>query len=114
VELGGKLNVYLDFTFFVIGLLISYTLINWRYKKEMKIRLKWINKRLKKGKWKFPLALFFVLYISSVFINLIFSMVSNDFIFKPFFISFFFILFFMLFFFKLFYEIIGGKREWKM
>jgi hypothetical protein len=96
------------------GFILSYALINWRYKKEINIRLKWMNEKFKKGKWKFPLAIFFIFNLSMVLIRLIFGMVPNDFFLKPFFYGFFLIIFFTILLFKHFYEIVGGKREWKL
>lgn len=105
---------YLSLILYAAGFLLAYAIILFRYKKELNLRLKWMNKRLKKGKWKFPLALFACLYLAITIINLIFITVSdNDFI-KPFFISFCFVPLFIIFLFKFFYEIIGGKREWKL
>jgi hypothetical protein len=98
----------------LVGFTLAYGLIYWRYDKEIKIRLKWMEKKLKKGRWKFPLALFIVLNLAMAFVRTIFSIVSDDFFFKPFMHSFFLLLFFTLFLFKFFYEIIGGKREWKI
>jgi hypothetical protein len=96
------------------GFILSYALINLRYKKEIKIRLEWMNKTLEKSKWKFPLAMFFILNLSIVLTRLIFGMVSDNFFLKPFFIGFFLIAFFTILLFKHFYEIVGGKREWKL
>jgi len=100
--------------FYIAGFILAYGLIYWRYNKEIKIRLKWMEKRLKNGNWKFIIALIGTLYLSIVLINLVFGSVSDDFIIKPFFVGFFLLLFFMIFLFKYFYEIIGGKRKWKL
>lgn len=100
--------------FYIIGFFCAYALVNWRYKKEINIRLKWMNKKFKKGKWKFPLTIFFIFNLSMALTRLIFGMVSNNFFLKPFFDGFFFILFFTILLYKQFYEIIGGKRKWKL
>lgn len=99
---------------YIAGLAVAYLLISFRYNKEIKIRYKWIQKRLKKGVWKFPLALFFILNISMMLSQLIFGLVSNDNLVKPFLYSFFYLMFFMIFLFKYFYEILGGKRKWRL
>jgi antibiotic biosynthesis monooxygenase (ABM) superfamily enzyme len=99
------------------GSLIAFLFVYWRYNKEMKIRNKWMAKKLAKGKkanWKIILAIFIAFNIASLITNLTFSVVSDNYILKPFFCALFVIPLFVIILFKYFYEIIGGKREWKL
>lgn len=106
-----------DILLFLLGSLIAYIFIHWRYKKEIDIRLKWMTKRLvkkKKGNWKMIAAVIITLNISISIIRLIFFAVSDTYFLKSFFTPLCALLIFTILFFKYFYEIIGGKREWKL
>ena len=106
-----------DIVFFLLGGLVGYGFVLWRYRKEIDIRLKWMTKKLvkkKKGNWKIILAIFITANIASTIVSLIFGIVPGNYLFKPFFYSLFVIPIFVIFLYKYFYEIIGGKREWKL
>jgi hypothetical protein len=106
-----------EILFFLLGGAVAYIFVHWRYRKEMDIRLKWMKKILvkkKKGNWKIIVAVMVTLNISTSLIKLIFSTVPDNYFLKPFFYSLFVIPIFVLLLFKHFYEIIGGKREWKL
>ena len=101
----------------IVGFLLAYALFFWRYNKELNIRSKWMSKTLNgkgKGRWKYPLALIIALELSFAITTTIFGIVPDTFIFKSFFISFCFVPFFILLIYKFFYEMIGGKRKWKL
>lgn len=61
-----------------------------------------------------PVAFIFILNLATMISRMVFSMVPRDFLLGPFLYAMYIPFLFTIFFFKFFYEIIGGKREWKL
>ena len=108
------MNFLFNIFLFCLGLIVAYFFIQWRYKSEMNVRYKWMNKRLKKGKWKMILAMVVACYLAFALGDVVFAIMPNSFILKPFFYAIFVAPLFTLFLYKYFYEVLGGKRKWKL
>jgi hypothetical protein len=108
------MNHYIELFFIIISIFFTFLILNWRYGKELDLRLKWMRKRLKSGRWKMFLGIVFTLNIAIMITRLVFSNVPDDFSLKIALVSSYTMIIFSLLFFKYFYEIIGGKRPWKL
>ena len=107
-------NPLIGILLFSLGIIITSSLVYWKYNKEMSVRDEWIKKKLKKGKWKRILAMVVSCYFSFIIGDLVFYIMPNSFILKPFFYAMFVVSLFTLFYSKYFYEMLGGKRIWKL
>jgi len=109
-----SLNPLINYGIFALGIIVTSSLVFWRYNKEMTVRDEWIKKKLKEGKWKRFLAMVASCYFAFIIGDLVFYIMPNSFILKPFFYAMFVVPLFTLFYAKYFYEILGGQRQWKI